>query len=105
MFPMANPYLADGRELPVPLGRKGVQGRFVLLKSRGLVNGLEVSSHRLALFLGDIAQAIAHQVNDPQLNLSVRIQGLNRLRKFHQSIAAGNQDVLESPIVQVGEHL
>ena len=42
MLPMANPDLADGRELLVPLGRKSIQGRFRLLKSRGLVNRLEV---------------------------------------------------------------
>lgn len=52
----------------------------------------------------DVAQGMAHPMDDTQLNLGFLIDGLYGFRKAFQSIDAGNRHILEATVLQFPHH-
>ena len=75
------------------------------LYGRGLVDRPEVLRHLLVVLPGDVSQAVAHHVDDAQLHLGPGIHRLYGLRKAGQAIAAGDEDVVDTAVLQFGEHV
>jgi hypothetical protein len=53
------------------------------------------------LLPGDMTQAVADQMDDTQLDLGFRIDRCYGLGKAFKFITAGNQDVLQTIVLQV----
>ncbi len=52
----------------------------------------------------DITQPMPDLVHDAQLNLGLRVNGLDGLGKAFEPIHTGNQDILHAVILQLGHH-
>ena len=75
-----------------------------LFKRGRLVDRLQVGHKRLAVFPGNIAQAVSYLVNDAALDLGLRKDRLNRLLEPDQAIDAGDEDILNAANLQVINH-
>lgn len=79
-----------------PLGFECFQIRFGLLQGCCLVDLLQIVGNFLALLPGHVIQAVAHHVDDAELNLGFRKYRFDGLREAFESIDAGDEDVLDA---------
>lgn|GEM_PF-4852226 len=78
---------------------------FSLLDGRRSVDCLQVGGDFLTLFSGNIVQAVPHHMNDTELNLRIREDGLNGFGKPFEAIDAGDEDIPHAPALQLGDDL
>jgi hypothetical protein len=78
--PMSVPQLANGRIEPIPLLGKEfeIDQRFSL--GTGRIDQFQISSHLLAMFVGDILKRVAYQMHHTELDTRLRIERLNGFR-------------------------
>ena len=105
MVPGVQPGLGDHREplapflveaLELGLGGVGVDGG---------VDRFEVAGDLLALAPRHVAQAVADEVNDARLHHGLREDRLDRLGEPFEPVDAGDQDVLHTALLEIGQHL
>src|SRR5512136_1983301 len=89
----------------IPFDSKGFQVRLRLFQSWRLVDRLQVFGHLFTLFPGHVIQAVAHHVDDTELNLGFRKNRLDCLGKTLEAVHAGDEDILHAPVFQLGYHL
>jgi hypothetical protein len=87
--PVVHPRLANRGILLVPPFRKLDQSLFCFWLSGSSINGLEMGGNCLTVFVGDIAEGVANQVNDTELYLGLGKDRLNRIRKIVPSVLPG----------------
>ena len=102
---MPAPCYADGGELGVPLFAKGIEFGFGIIDGGGSINALEISSDHLAIFPGDKIQTIAHHMHDAQLDFGLRKDALNGIREAGEAVQAGNQNVADTAISELGQYI
>jgi hypothetical protein len=71
----------------------------------GGVDRLEISRDLLALAARDEAQAVTDQMDDARLHPRLGEHRLDRLREPFEPVDAGDQDVLDSALFEVGQDL
>jgi hypothetical protein len=103
-LPVGHPGFADGGIAVIPLRGKVHQGRFSVGGRGGAIDGLEVGGHRFTVFIGDVAQRIAHQVNDAQLHPGLRKDRFNGLGKAREPIHTGDKDIFHTSILEFRQH-
>ena len=70
----------------------------------GIIYFFQIICHFFALFPGNKDHAKAHQMDDAGLSLHVwEGRSLNAFRKSLQVFNAGNQDILHSPFLKLGQ--
>ena len=74
------------------------------VSARGSIDRFTISRHGLAVFPRDIAQRVANQMDNAYLDLGLRIDGGDGLRKSFEAITARHQHILKPPILKVCEH-
>ena len=89
----------------VPLDGKLVHGDLGLLDGRSLVDGFQVGGHGLTLLPRNIVQAVTHHMHQAELNLGIGKNRLDCFREAFEIIDAGNEDVLNAPILSFGHDL
>lgn len=102
---MPAPHQTDGRELGLPLFAKGIELGFGIIDGCGLIDSFEIGGYHFAVLPGDKVQAVAHHMNDAQLDLRFRKNALNHVREAGQTIDTGDQDVGYTAVAQLGQHL
>ncbi|MNG04457.1 hypothetical protein D3C84_875910 [compost metagenome] len=70
---------------------------------RRLVDLLQIRRHRLVVLPGDIAQRVAHHVDDTQLDLGLGILHGNGIREALETIHTRDQDVFQAAVFQLGQ--
>jgi len=91
------------RKTLIPLLGKLRQSRRTFFLYRRLIDPSAVPSHRLAFFLGHIAEGVTDLMNDAFLNLSLAIDGFDRLGDSLQVIHRKDQDIPTALVLQLIE--
>lgn len=60
-------------------------------------------THSRIIFPQHVFQAVSHHMDNTKLNVGLRIHTVYRVRKAFQTIHAGNQDVLNPPVLQFSQ--
>jgi hypothetical protein len=69
-----------------------------------MVNAFKIGGNEFHVFVGHITQAVAHHVNNAQLHFGARICNGYGVGETSQAVNAGDEDVLDATILQLGEH-
>jgi len=93
------PQLADGGIEPIPLLGKQFEVDLCFGLGSSSIDQFQVSGHLLAMFVGDIFERIAHQVDHAQLHARLGIEGLNRFWEPCESIHASNEEVFDASML------
>src|SRR5437763_11051368 len=78
---------------------------FSFLGRGGVIDSLQIQSQYLALFPAHEVQAVAQQVHNAQLHLSLRVDSCDRIWKSSQPVYAGDENVLHAAVAQFGQDL
>jgi len=84
----------------IPLGLKLLQVNLGLLNRWGLVDGFQVGCNLFALLPRNVVQAVAHHMDDAELNLGVRKDGLDGFGKTLEPIDTSDEDIFHAPVLQ-----
>lgn len=103
--PAGLPGLADLGITAVPRPGEGLQGGLSGLHRRGSVDLLQIVKESLAVFKRDVLQGLPDHVDDGQLDLDLRVERFNGLRETRQPVHAGQEDILDPPVLELGQHL
>jgi len=104
LLPIVLPGFNDHRVFASPFLLKSQQGIFSQLFTGGPVDGFQIPHKLLLILRGDILQGIA-DLDNALLNLGLGKDAHNGLGKASEVIGAGNQDILQTPVTQVGKDL
>lgn len=102
--PVFLPGRRDGGILRTPLLREGDQRRAGCRFGGHRVDRAQGGGHGLAVFPGDVFQAVAYLVNDAQLHLRPGIDGLDGLGQPLEAVDAGDEAVVHTACFQFVEH-
>ena len=105
MLPEPAPQPADRGILLVPMFGKAIQRGLGLLQGRGLVDRPEILGYPITVYPGDVGQAVCHHVDGAELNLGLEVHRLYGLWKATQAVEAGDEDIINAPVLQFGEHV
>lgn len=98
--PGANYY----RIFSVPFHGKVLRFRFRLLESRRPVYKLQVGKELFPVLACDILERVADLVYDAELYIRIGEHGVYRFGESLQAVDAGDKDVLDSAVLEVGKH-
>src|SRR5690554_1139816 len=102
---MLLPRETDRRIPRVPSLSEGLQRLFTGPFGGGPIDGAQIPRNGLAVLPADVAQAVADHVHDAQLDERLRVDRRDRLAEAGEAIDAANQDVFQSAVLKLGEHL
>lgn len=101
VLPLTAPGLDDYRVLSAPAALQFVQGGFSSLFAYGLVDRLQIGHEGLLVLRGHVLHRVADLVNDAQLHLGLRKDGVDGLWETLEAIDGGNENVFDTAIAQV----
>src|SRR5271155_1684148 len=104
-LPVPPPQSADRRIAFVPLGGERSQLPLRLVDGGRPVDRFQLLRHTLAFLPVHVVQTSPHQMHDAQLYRGLRIDRLDGLREALQSVHTGDEDILQTPVLQLGQHL
>ena len=70
----------------------------------GRVDASELAGAALAFLPGEVAQALADEVDNAGLVDRLREDGVDRLREAGEAVGADEQHVLDAAVAQLGQH-
>jgi hypothetical protein len=102
---MAAPGSTDLRILFIPDFRKLIQCQQRFFLGRGLVNFLQIRGDVFVVFPRHVLHRVTHHVHDAKLNPGLGVRRVNRVGKALEAVNAGDENILHTPILQLGEHV
>ncbi len=105
MLPGPAPGLADRRIALAPFGLELLEPDKRLIGVLGPIDRLDRRQDGLAVFPGHKRQTVADQVHDAGLDQRLGIDRRDRLRKALEPVDNGDQDVVQTPDLQLVHNL
>ena len=68
-----------------------------------IVNAPQVRHESLLVFLGNVLHRVTSLVDHTVLNVGIGVDAFNSLRKALQAVYAGDQDVFNASVMQIGQ--
>lgn len=101
IFPVRPPAFADLRIFIVPGTRERIQRHQRGFLCRSLIHRFQSASDGFVILPRHVFQAVAHHMDDAQLDVRLRINAVYRIREALQPVHAGNQDILKTPVFKL----
>src|SRR4029450_12771690 len=103
VFPVVFPGFDRNGVLLAPRFAQLQEVAFRLFAGAGLIDLFQIGHERLAVFPGDILQAVADLMDDAALDFGLQKDGMDGFFEAGQPINAGDEDVLDPTSLEVGD--
>ena len=102
--PLVAPEGDDQRVFVAPFFLQLVQRGLGRIERGSLVHALEIGHEGFLILGGEVLHPVADLVDDAMLDLGVGGDALDGLGEALEDFNTGDQEILHTPIVEVGEH-
>ncbi len=105
IFPVCAPALADLRVFFIPDACKLIQRHQRRFLCRGLIYRFQPAGDGFVILPRHEFQAVAHHMDDAELNMRLRVHAIYRFREAFQAVHEGDKDIVQAAIFQFRQYI